>query len=149
MSQIQAVLPVLMIPKDMNIKIADNLHHYEFQCRCRHEDCTYTLVSQDVLSGWNAIRKAIGKPLKINSGYRCQKHNSDPNVKGVPTSRHKSGHAIDIYYGHLEKHEKEEIIRIAKLYFDVVIVYDTFTHLHMEPDNNDRIFVGHREQESS
>lgn len=40
------------------------------------------------------IRVIIGKPLYVNSGYRCPKHNEE--VGGVPNSQHVLGTAVDI-----------------------------------------------------
>lgn len=40
------------------------------------------------------IRKAYGKPITVNCGYRCPRLNSE--VGGKPTSYHLWGHAADI-----------------------------------------------------
>jgi len=142
MSQIKAVLPVLLIPKTMNVMIGYKLHHFEFACKCTHDECTFTILSQELISGWNAMRRAVDKSLLVNSGFRCQKHNSEPFIKGVPTSRHKSGHAIDVYTGRLNEIEKATVTKIARDHFDIVVEYSTFLHCHMEPDTHNRIFVG-------
>lgn len=42
-------------------------------------------------------REWYGKPIKINSGYRCPKLNAA--VGGVPTSQHQKGEAADITTG--------------------------------------------------
>ena len=148
MSQIKAVLPVLMIPKTMNVNLGYKLWHYEFACKCTEKDCTYTLVSQDLICGWNAVRRVANMPLSINSGYRCQKHNSNPAIKGVPTSRHKSGHAIDIFIGRLDEKNRAKVLETARIFFDVVIEYPTFMHCHMEPDSRKAVFVGQHMEES-
>lgn len=149
MPKLSAVVNVLMIPKEMNVDIADHLQHYEFQCRCTFDDCTYTLISQDLISAWNALRKSHGKPLLINSGYRCQRHNSNPIIKGVNHSRHKSGHAIDIYTGGFDDAQTIDFIDRAELHFDYVKVYTKFIHCHTEPDTAKRIFVGHFDEQVS
>jgi uncharacterized protein YcbK (DUF882 family) len=40
------------------------------------------------------IRSAVNEPIKINSGYRCEKHNG--SVGGVRGSQHVLGKAADI-----------------------------------------------------
>lgn len=40
------------------------------------------------------LRDAIGRPIKINSGYRCPSLNTA--IKGATKSQHKTGHAADI-----------------------------------------------------
>lgn len=41
----------------------------------------------------DAVREAAGKPMVHTSTVRCDAHNAE--VGGVPTSRHKLGHAMD------------------------------------------------------
>lgn len=40
------------------------------------------------------IRNHFGRPVKINSGYRCINHNKQ--VGGVPDSKHTQGLAVDV-----------------------------------------------------
>lgn len=56
------------------------------------------------------LRRLYGKPIKINSGYRCEKLNKA--VGGVPNSWHKDGNAADIHIS--SKNEAEEIFTILK-----------------------------------
>ena len=43
----------------------------------------------------DSLREAYGKPIYVNSGYRCEKHNKA--VGGVPKSQHMRGEAADIH----------------------------------------------------
>lgn len=70
------------------------------------------------------LRTAVGKPLHINSGYRCKELNA--LVGGVATSQHVKGEAADI-----AADKPIELARIAianHLPFDQMIVYPTFVH---------------------
>lgn len=70
------------------------------------------------------LRDAWGKPLKVNSGYRCKALNAA--VGGVPTSQHVKGEAADIAAG-----EPVKLARLAVklgLPFDQMILYPTFVH---------------------
>lgn len=71
------------------------------------------------------LRDAWGKPLKVNSGYRCKALNAA--VGGVPTSQHVKGEAADIAAG-----DPVKLARLAVklgLPFDQMILYPTFVHL--------------------
>lgn len=71
------------------------------------------------------LRDRWGKPLQINSGYRCPELNKE--VGGQPTSQHVKGEAADIACGN-----PVELARLAvrlKLPFDQMILYPTFVHL--------------------
>lgn len=77
-----------------------------------------------VLNVLQPLRDAWGKPLVVNSGYRCPALNKE--VGGVPTSQHCKGEAADISCD-----EPLELARLAvamNLPFDQLIVYPTFVH---------------------
>lgn len=62
------------------------------KCPC----CGQLKISPLQLETLDAVREGIGKPVIINSGYRCPHHNSTlPN--SVPNSGHTTGEACDIY----------------------------------------------------
>lgn len=70
------------------------------------------------------LRDAWGKPLKVNSGYRCKALNAA--VGGVPTSQHVKGEAADI-----AADDPAKLARLAVkqgLPFDQMILYPTFVH---------------------
>lgn len=70
------------------------------------------------------LRDAWGKPLKVNSGYRCNALNAA--VGGAPTSQHVKGEAADIAAG-----DPVKLARLAVklgLPFDQMILYSTFVH---------------------
>ncbi len=70
------------------------------------------------------LRDAWGKPLKINSGYRCPELNKA--VGGVATSQHVKGEAADVACDN-----PLGLARIAKrlnLPYDQMILYPSFVH---------------------
>jgi uncharacterized protein YcbK (DUF882 family) len=81
---------------------------------------------------WNNLRQEWGAPLKVNSGFRCQIHNSSDHVKGKDHSRHTMGLAVDIAVTTMSHNEKDSFLDTAKRHFDVVIDYGSFVHCHME-----------------
>lgn len=80
------------------------------------------------------LRDAWGKPLAINSGYRCPEVNKA--VGGVPTSRHVFGEAADVCpfgrNGHGDIGTVRQLAITARdlgLPFDQMILYPSFLHL--------------------
>lgn len=82
------------------------------------------------------LRKWYGKPLKVNSFYRCDALNK--KVKGSKTSQHVKGEAIDITAG--SKEENKELFDWIKdnLVFDQLInEYDySWVHVSFSLGNN-------------
>lgn len=70
------------------------------------------------------LRDAWGKPLSINSGYRCKKLNEV--VGGVETSQHCKGEAADISCS--EPAKLAQLAYDLELPYDQMILYPTFVH---------------------
>ena len=80
------------------------------------------------------LRDAWGKPLTINSGYRCAALNE--KVGGVPTSQHCKGEAADVGCS-----DPLAVARLAvrlRLPFDQLILYPTFVHFSHKYDGEQR-----------
>lgn len=80
------------------------------------------------------LRDKWGKPLAINSGYRCKGLNT--KVGGVATSQHCKGEAADVCpFGRNGKGDVDVIRQLAQclvdagLPFDQAILYPTFLHI--------------------
>ena len=73
--------------------LARNFSANEFSCKgagC----CTVTLVDPMLVDALQQIRDHFGKPVYVNSGYRCDRHNKA--VGGTSDSYHIKGMAADI-----------------------------------------------------
>jgi len=72
----------------------DHSEHFtreELACRC----CGACEMQQETLDRLEMMRSlAGGRPIRINSAYRCVPHNAE--VGGAATSSHLSGLAIDM-----------------------------------------------------
>lgn len=77
------------------------------------------------------IRTKWGKPIKVNSGYRCSKLNR--MVGGVSTSQHVLGEAADITVGSSEENRKlfEIILSMSNILFDQLILEDGGKWIHI------------------
>lgn len=68
----------------------------EYRCPC----CgvvpydTESIAHRELFEAYETIRTTLNRPLRINSGYRCPKHNAD--IGGEPLSIHLFGLALDI-----------------------------------------------------
>lgn len=68
----------------------------EFRCQCGGKYCNGFPAEpvEETVRMADEIRRRAGVPLKVNSGVRCTRHNSD--VGGVWNSLHLTGQAIDL-----------------------------------------------------
>lgn len=74
-------------------QLSTNFKSTEFDCHgsgC----CSSTLVDENLVKHLQKIRNHFGKPVHINSGFRCKTHNA--NVGGASKSNHMDGEAADI-----------------------------------------------------
>ena len=89
-------------------------------------------------------REVLGKPIKVNSGFRCPLHNK--TVGGVYNSQHVKGEAADIAPAGFMIHDsglKTELVRLAKVIvengrFDQLILYPTFIHVSWKRQGGNR-----------
>lgn len=98
----------------------------EFACRCCGQlppfarENTEALVSQVL----DPLRERYGRPIYINSGYRCTKHNRE--VGGVTNSQHLIGEAADI---HCADNRLLERLIEEQGRFDQLNIYPIFLHV--------------------
>lgn len=101
-------------------EVAEKKHFCNTITSVRVRDSILALV-RNVLQ---PLRDGWGKPLHINSGYRCPELNA--YVGGVATSQHTKGEAADI-----KADDPFALASCAKalgIPFDQMILYPTFVH---------------------
>lgn len=81
-------------------------------------------------------RQRLGKPITVNSGYRCQVHNK--TVGGVANSQHMRGEAVDITTGTAEGNKKLKTVIEELGKFDQLITYPTFLHVSWKRNGMNR-----------
>ena len=93
----------------------------EFTCKCGR--CSIPAEAKNKLMALvdqvlDPARKKLGRPIHVNSGYRCEAHNS--KVGGATNSQHMRGEAAD-----LTCDDNLELARIivANGNFDQLILY--------------------------
>ena len=63
----------------------------EFACHC---GCGYNVIDQCIINMAQTIRDALGVPVRVNSGCRCEENNA--RAGGVKGSYHTKGLAADL-----------------------------------------------------
>lgn len=112
------------LPKGAGIQLTEHFNSDEFDCKCDRKDCKVTLINMYHVNKLDRMRKRLGVPLIINSGYRCKKHNAE--VGGVVGSQHTLGNATDVDC----VYPPDYVAALAEeMEYDGIGRYDTFTHL--------------------
>lgn len=110
------------------------MNEFECHCGCRMPDSAKANIEALVEQVLDPAREQYGKPVCVNSGYRCARRNAA--VGGVVGSQHMRGEAADIApaglqvtaYGLKELERLKQII-IENGKFDQLIIYPTFLHV--------------------
>lgn len=93
------------------------------------EDSVMALV-EDVLE---PVRVRLGKPIVVNSGFRCPLHNR--TVGGATGSQHMRGEAADIRCDDNRRLAKL-IVEVGK--YDQLIIYPSFVHVSWKRGGGNR-----------
>ncbi len=113
------------------------------QDRCK--DCRLTQAVQRMPNGINEniealvadvldpAREKLGKPIVVNSGFRCPLHNR--TVGGVVGSQHVKGEAADLY---CDDNRRLARIIVKAGRFDQLIIYPTFVHVSYKRTGGNR-----------
>ena len=117
------------------MKLTNNFSKSEFNCKCGCEMPNEVLDNIKLLAiQLQTIREYVGQPIKINSAYRCELHNSI--IGGVKTSQHILGKASDITINTFTPDEVVDVIEnllvnemLPSFYIGGLGRYNTFTHL--------------------
>ena len=111
--------------------MAKDTEHFkvsEFACKC---GCGKNNIDQRIIDMAETIRLALGVPVNVNSGCRCEKRNKA--CGGVKGSRHTKGLAADLSCSLGSAKMFETVKRLkseGKLpALDYCIKYKTFIHI--------------------
>lgn len=87
------------------IQLSKNFRSEEFECKC----CGKCEMDQRLIDVLQLIRDILNKPIYINSGYRCDKHNKE--VGGSSNSQHTKGKAADIRIKDMSVKQMYEMVK--------------------------------------
>lgn len=106
----------------------------EFDCNCCRGG--RGVMDWKLLMKLDNMRHELGRPIVINSGFRCEDHNR--NEKGGADSSHLIGKAVDIQVP--DSSFRFEIIELAmKFGIDRIGVYRSFVHLDIDKAKPSRV----------
>ena len=106
------------IPNKPSIEVCDNLLNLIF----------YVL---------QPLRDKLGKPVIINSGYRCKQLNAHPRIKGSDKSQHLTGMAADIRVSGCPPLTLWEYIKKSGIEYDQLILeYNSWVHISFNKGKN-------------
>ena len=85
--------------------ISEHFNRSEFACKC---GCGFDTVDIELLEILETIRHRFMRPVKINSGCRCQSHNKI--VGGTADSQHTKGRAADFVVSGVDAKEVHDFL---------------------------------------
>ena len=113
------------------MKLTKNFNKSEFDCKCNCEmpkDVLYNI--QKVANQLQIIRDRVNVPIKVNSAYRCLKHNR--SIGSNDSSQHVLGNAADIVIQGQIPEQTANLIELLISNGDILQgglgIYNTFTH---------------------
>jgi len=122
-------------------KMYPNFKPREFQCHCMDPKCKKHGMEFFFMAAIQDLRFAVGFPLYISSGYRCQVMNKVAG--GRPDSYHLKGLAADVLIKDLSSGQKHRLIRKAMGRFNGIGIYkDGFIHLDLRDPKNKALWIG-------
>lgn len=125
--------------KGKTVQLTKNFKSTEFDCKGKG-CCSKTPLDIELIGYAQVIRNYFNKPVTINSGYRCLKHNKD--VGGVTNSRHTQGRAADIAVKGIKP---KDVAKFAEtIGIRGIGLYDSFVHI--DTRTNKSYWQGHEQK---
>lgn len=97
----------------------------EFACKC---GCGKCAIDLKLVHALQSIRNAVGFPLTVSSGYRCEEHNKASG--GEPNSAHTRGLAADIVIPASQMRYK--FLKEALVAFKRIGISEEFVHVDVD-----------------
>lgn len=105
----------------------------EFQCQCSNADCIVQYANKGLVDKLNEVREEHALPIRLNSAYRCHKHQLELAAGGKETakgvSQHELGKAVD-----LSSKDMLALQTVLNAKFKAMGVARSFIHVDMRED---------------
>lgn len=88
---------------------AFSAHFTERELACPH--CGKNECTQELVDALEALRAVLGRPVQVDSAYRCAEHNKA--IGGKPQSQHLLGRAADVRCMDLDAAAMERAARLV------------------------------------
>ena len=113
------------------MKLTNNFSKAEFDCKCGCEMPKEVLINiQKLANQLQILRNKVGVSVKINSAYRCIKHNK--SIGGVSNSQHVLGKASDVVINGFKASKTfdliSDLINDGDMLQGGLGAYNSFTH---------------------
>jgi len=120
-----------------DIQLTKNFKKSEFACPC----CGENKIEVKLVQCLQKLRDAIGKPIIINSGYRCLQHNK--SLGSQNTSQHVKGKAADIRINGMTPYDVKIMAEenVKEFREGGIGIYNSFTHVDIR-DNGPTRWIG-------
>lgn len=120
------------------MKLTEHFDSREFRCRCGDKGLEgpyfcggiEILPAPELVDKLEQVRQHFGRPVRINSGYRCPAYNE--HIGGAKQSQHVRATAADIVVDGVDPAEVADFAEI--LGFGGIGRYKTFTHVDVRPN---------------
>ena len=115
-----------------------SMNEFECHCGCRMPDSARANIVALVEQVLDPVREKLGMPIKVNSGYRCPRHNEE--VLGVRNSQHMKGEAADIAMVHGSRFKVHDLAQaiVENGRCDQRSIYPTFVHVSYKRNGPNR-----------
>ena len=128
--------------KDVKQSLSSHFLSTELQCQCKYKSCVEQKISQDLLDKLEIVRNKYGKPLKITSAYRCEKHQAYLRKSGIQTavnkSQHELGNAVDVRPLGMSEDNMDELFELLETEFQAIGIAKNFYHVDVRSDKTRR-----------
>ena len=108
----------------------------EFECKCTNKECIEQRIAVELIERLTKMRLEVNSPIRVNSGFRCSKHQEAIRNSGTSTvvakkSTHELGHAADISVSSLIV---PVTVPFAEKHFKAIGVANNFLHVDLRDD---------------
>lgn len=118
-------------------RLSRNFSSKELACPC----CGTCDVSPLLVTRLQALRDIVKRPLVVNSGFRCKKHNEE--IQGQKFSQHLRGRAVDISTKDFTPEALDSLHKLCDSMFEGFGRYETFVHLDVREGPSARWGIGY------
>lgn len=114
-------------------QLTEHFNFDELKCPC----CGVLQLDQPFVKLMEKVRRDYGKPMVVNSFYRCDSHNRELGARS--TSSHRLGLACDVKCD--ASGDRYLLVRCLLKYFSRLGLGENFIHFDCDPDKMSGIWT--------
>jgi|TARA_R110000796_G_scaffold103565_1_gene212938 uncharacterized protein YcbK (DUF882 family) len=117
-------------------QLSKNFFRDEFSCKC---NCGSDQIDSELIRKLQEVRDALGEPMRITSGIRCNTHNS--KVGGTAGSSHLEGNGTAVDIACDNSAYRQKILSAITPVFVRVGIAKTFIHCDVDVNKSANIWL--------